>query len=79
MYLMFTLGRPDVLPLGDAALLSAVRELYELPEDCGRDHFDAIGATWRPWRSVACWYLYRSINLRREAKAAARAAGALAA
>ena len=74
MYLIFTLGRPDVVPLGDAALLAAVRELYGLPAEADGEHFDAIAATWRPWRSIACWYLYRSINLRREAKAAERAA-----
>ena len=74
IYLIFTLGRPDVLPLGDVALLAKVRELYELPADSGAEHFDAIAESWRPWRSIACWYLYRSINMRREARAAAQAA-----
>lgn len=74
IYLIFTLGRPDVVPLGDAALLTAVRDLYGLPAEADGGHFDAIAAAWRPWRSIACWYLYRSINLRREAKAAERAA-----
>ncbi|HEY1723613.1 MAG TPA: DNA-3-methyladenine glycosylase 2 family protein [Magnetospirillaceae bacterium] len=75
MYLLFTLGRPDVLPLGDVALVNVVRELYELPEDADHTHFGAIAESWRPWRSVAVWYLYRSINLQR---AAAKEAAKLA-
>ena len=70
MYLLFTLGRPDVLPLGDIALVNAVRELYALPPEADETHFGSIAEAWRPWRSVACWYLYRKINLEREAKAA---------
>lgn len=75
MYLIFTLGRPDVLPLGDVALVNAVRALYGLPAEADATHFGAIAESWRPWRSVACWYLYRSINLQRAAaKEAAKAA-----
>jgi DNA-3-methyladenine glycosylase II len=74
MYLLFTLGRPDVLPLGDAALINVVREMYDLTPDCGPKHFGAIAEAWRPWRGVACWYLYRSINAQRAAAAAAKAA-----
>jgi DNA-3-methyladenine glycosylase II len=74
MYLLFTLGRPDVLPLGDAALINVVRELYELAPEADAEHFGAIAEAWRPWRGVACWYLYRSINAQRAAAAAAKAA-----
>jgi DNA-3-methyladenine glycosylase II len=75
MYLIFTLGRPDILPLGDVALINIVREVYGLPVDCDATHFSAVAESWRPWRSVACWYLYRSINMQRAAtKAAAKAA-----
>lgn len=72
MYLLFTLGRPDVLPLGDIALVNAVRELYGLPDHADHTHFGAIAEAWRPWRSVACWYLYRSINQRRAAEREAK-------
>ena len=75
MYLLFTLGRPDVLPLGDVALVNVVREMYGLPPEADAEHFGAIAEAWRPWRSIACWYLYRSIN---EERAAARAAKAAA-
>ena len=76
MYLMFTLGRPDVLPLGDVALVNIVRDLYGLPAEADSDHFGAIAEIWRPWRSIACWYLYRSINMRRAALNAAKRAAA---
>jgi DNA-3-methyladenine glycosylase II len=83
MYLLFTLGRPDILPLGDVALVNAVRDIYALPADADAAHFGTIAENWRPWRSVACWYLYRSINMRRaaakeSAKLAKRAAAAAA-
>jgi DNA-3-methyladenine glycosylase II len=74
MYLLFTLGRPDVLPLGDAALVNAVRDIYGLPPEADAAHFGAIAEAWRPWRGIACWYLYRSINAQRAAAAAAKAA-----
>jgi DNA-3-methyladenine glycosylase II len=76
MYLMFTLGRPDILPLGDVALVNIVRTLYGLPAEADATHFGAIAESWRPWRSVACWYLYRSINMQRAALAAAKRAAA---
>jgi DNA-3-methyladenine glycosylase II len=80
IYLLFNLGRPDVLPVGDAALVNAVRDHYALPADADHKHFAAIGENWRPWRSVAVWYLYRSINLQRAAaRETARAAKAAAA
>lgn len=78
MYLLFTLGRPDVLPLTDVALINIVREHYALPENCDHTHFGAVAENWRPWRSVAVWYLYRAVNLQRaaakEAEKAAKAA-----
>ena len=59
MYLMFSLNRPDVLPLGDAALGVAMKSLYGLPEKDWEKHAISIAEKWRPWRTVACWYLYR--------------------
>jgi len=74
VFLLFTLGRPDVLPLGDVALINVVREMYGLAPDSKAEHFSAIADAWRPWRGVACWYLYRSINAQRAAAAAAKLA-----
>jgi DNA-3-methyladenine glycosylase II len=59
MYLMFSLNRPDVLPLGDAALGVAMKSLYGLPEKDWEKPAISIAEKWRPWRTVACWYLYR--------------------
>ena len=59
MYLMFSLNRPDVLPLGDAALEVAMKSLYGLPEKDWEKPAITIAEKWRPWRTVACWYLYR--------------------
>ena len=59
MYLMFSLNRQDLLPLGDAALEAALKRLYELPEEGWEKPAILIAEKWRPWRTVACWYLYR--------------------
>lgn len=60
MVLMFTLGRPDVLPLDDLGLRVAVQEAYGLAERPGKAELERIGAPWAPWRSVASFYLWRS-------------------
>ena len=59
MYLIFALNRPDVLPLGDAAVVAALRTLYPLPEKQWESQALEIAEPWRPWRSVASWYLWR--------------------
>jgi len=59
MYLIFSLNRQDLLPLGDAALEAALKRLYELPEEGWEKPAISIAEKWRPWRTVACWYLYR--------------------
>jgi len=57
MFLIFTLRRPDVLSLGDAGLNRAVRLLYG--DDAG---IQGIAERWRPYRSVACWYLWQHLD-----------------
>ena len=59
MYLMFSLNRPDLLPLDDAALEAVLKRLYDLPEKDWKELAVSIAEKWRPWRTVACWYLYR--------------------
>lgn len=63
MLLMFSLGRPDVLPVDDLALRVAVQRAYALPQRPGRAEMEALGAPWRPFRSVASLYLWRSLRL----------------
>lgn len=59
IYLLFALGRPDVLPADDLGLRYAVRQFYALPEAPTAAAVRAIGEPWRPHRSVAAWYLWR--------------------
>jgi len=59
MFLIFVLNRPDVLPVDDLGLREGVRELYELEERPGAKALTAMGEKWRPWRTVATWYVWR--------------------
>ena len=63
MLLMFTLGRPDVLPLGDYGVRNGVRLAYGLRELPSPEAVARRGARWRPWRTVASWYLWRAVDL----------------
>ncbi len=62
MFLIFNLLRPDVLPLDDLGLQKAVRLHYFDGEGVARERIRELGATWAPWRSVATWYLWRSLD-----------------
>ena len=62
MFLMFRLHRPDILPVGDLGIVNAVRRLYGLRERPNAKRLTAIGEVWRPYRSVACWYLWQSLS-----------------
>jgi DNA-3-methyladenine glycosylase II len=60
MVLMFKLQRPDVLPVDDLGIVKAIRSLYRLRKDPHPDRIRAIGEKWRPYRSIASWYLWQS-------------------
>lgn len=62
MFLMFNLLRPDVLPVDDLGLRRAVSELYFGGEPIGADAVRHVARDWAPWRSVATWYLWRSLE-----------------
>lgn len=62
MLLMFALGRADILPVGDYGLLKAVQNLYSLDELPKKQQFQEIAVPWRPYASVASWYLWRSFE-----------------
>jgi DNA-3-methyladenine glycosylase II len=62
MFLMFRLHRPDVLPVGDLGIVNAVKNVYRLRKKPTADRLVKIGEPWRPYRSVACWYLWRSLD-----------------
>ncbi len=63
MYLMFHLGRPDVLPVNDVGLNRAIQQLYGLDAPPKPPEVVRIGEPWRPWATVACWYLWRSLEI----------------
>ncbi len=62
MFLIFALRRPDVLPTGDLGIRAAIKRAYELPDLPKPDEMQKIAALWRPYSSVACWYLWRSLD-----------------
>lgn len=62
MFLMFRLGRPDVLPTLDLAVQTAVKRLYKLRTHPTPQRVAAIGAKWAPYRTVASWYLWRVVD-----------------
>ena len=59
MLLMFSLGRLDVLPVGDYGVRKGARDLYGLEDLPSRAELEELGERWRPYRSVASWYLWR--------------------
>jgi DNA-3-methyladenine glycosylase II len=64
MFLMFSLRRPNVLPTGDYGVQVAIRKHYKkrkLPKP--RD-MEKIAKAWEPYRSVACWYMWRSLDIK---------------
>lgn len=65
MFLIFTLARPDVLPLGDLAVRDAFTHHYGLAKADFPAKALVIAEAWRPWRSLACWYFYRDADARK--------------
>jgi DNA-3-methyladenine glycosylase II len=62
MFLIFALRRNDVLPTGDLGIRSAIRKAYGLEELPTPDLMESMAAKWRPYCSVASWYLWRSLE-----------------
>ncbi|MBB5213679.1 DNA-3-methyladenine glycosylase 2 family protein [Parapusillimonas granuli] len=62
MFLIFNLRRPDVLPLDDAGLLKAISLHYFSGEPVSRFEAREVAQAWAPWRTVATWYLWRSLD-----------------
>jgi DNA-3-methyladenine glycosylase II len=62
MFLIFALRRPDVMPSGDLGIRAAVRKLYGLPEMPKPSEVEQRAAKWKPYRTVASWYLWRSLD-----------------
>jgi DNA-3-methyladenine glycosylase II len=62
MFLIFYLTRPDVFPLGDLGLQRALSLHYNKGRQLSDRRIAALSTLWRPWRSVATWYLWRSLD-----------------
>jgi DNA-3-methyladenine glycosylase II len=64
MFLMFTLKRPDVLPTGDYGVQAAMKKHYRKRKMPKPKDMEKIARAWAPYRSVACWYLWRSLDIK---------------
>ena len=62
MFLMFRLHRPDVLPAGDLGIVVAIQRLYRLRKRPDAKRVLKIGEVWKPYRSVASWYLWQTLK-----------------
>ena len=64
MFLMFMLKRPDVLPTGDYGVQSAIKKHYRKRKLPKSHVMEKIARPWAPYRSIACWYLWRSLDIK---------------
>jgi DNA-3-methyladenine glycosylase II len=64
MFLMFSLRRPNVLPTGDYGVQVAIRKHYKKRKLPKPKDMEKIAKAWAPYRSVACWYLWRSLDIK---------------
>jgi len=64
MFLMFTLRRPDVLPTGDYGVQAAIKKHYRKRKLPKPHVMEKIAKAWSPYRSIACWYLWRSLDIK---------------
>ncbi|HSD05377.1 MAG TPA: DNA-3-methyladenine glycosylase [Nitrosopumilaceae archaeon] len=62
MFLIFSLGRLDVLPVGDLGLKKGIQRLYSMPNLPEKDEIEELAEKWRPYRTVATWYIWKSLN-----------------
>jgi DNA-3-methyladenine glycosylase II len=62
MFLIFNLLRPNIFPLDDLGLLKGISVNYFSGEPVSRSDAREVAANWEPWRTVATWYLWRSLD-----------------
>lgn len=63
MFLMFSMGRPDVFSYGDLGLRKSIKRLYGFDKEPTKEEAEKIAEKWKPYRTVACRYLWRSLEL----------------
>jgi DNA-3-methyladenine glycosylase II len=64
MFLIFTLRRQDVLPTGDYGVQAAMKKAYRKRKMPKPNEMERIAKAWSPYRSIACWYLWRSLDIK---------------
>lgn len=64
MFLMFSLRRPNVLPTGDYGLQMAMKKHYKKRKLPKPEDMEKIARAWEPYRSTACWYMWRSLEIK---------------
>jgi DNA-3-methyladenine glycosylase II len=64
MFLMFTLRRPNILPTGDYGVQSAIKKYYRKRKLPNPAIMEKIARAWEPYRSIACWYLWKSMDIK---------------
>jgi DNA-3-methyladenine glycosylase II len=64
MFLMFTLRRPNILPTGDYGVRSAIMKHYKKRKLPKPEQMEKIAKSWEPYRSIACWYLWQSLDVK---------------
>jgi DNA-3-methyladenine glycosylase II len=64
MFLIFTMRRPDVLPTGDYGIQVAMKKHYRKRKLPKPKDMEKIARPWSPYRSIACWYLWRSMDIK---------------
>jgi len=62
MFLIFSLGRLDVLPVGDLGLKKGIQRLYSMPDLPEKDEIEELAEKWKPYRTIATWYIWKSLN-----------------
>jgi DNA-3-methyladenine glycosylase II len=78
MFLMFRLHRPDVFPMDDLGIVNAIIRAYRLRKTPSRARLQKLAEPWRPYRSVASWYLWASLDVVPATPGAARKAASAA-
>ena len=63
IFMMFNLGRPDVMPADDLGVQNAVKRHYRMRQRPNRKRLLKLAERWRPYRSAAAWYLWRSLDI----------------
>jgi DNA-3-methyladenine glycosylase II len=69
MFLIFSLGRPDVWPVGDYGVQKGVQQLLGQKSLPARSRMQRVAEPWKPYRSAAAWYMWRSLDVKTQGRA----------